>query len=65
MPVMDGEEAFHKMREIDDTVPVLLLSGHTREGKAEELLEAGAAAFVQKPFDVQKLSKGILMSMPA
>ena len=64
MPVMDGEEAFHKMRAINDRVPVLLLSGHTLEGKAEELLEAGAAAFVQKPFDVQKLSKGILMSIP-
>jgi two-component system cell cycle sensor histidine kinase/response regulator CckA len=60
MPVMDGETTFHKLRAIDNRIPILLSSGHTREGKAEELLQAGAAAFVQKPFDVYKLFESIL-----
>ncbi len=64
MPVMDGAETYRRLRKIDPDVPVLLLSGHTLEGQAEELLEAGAASFVQKPFDLQTLSKGILESLP-
>jgi len=60
MPVMDGEETFYRLKAMDERVPILLASGHTREGKAEELLQAGAVGFVQKPFDVQKLSRRVL-----
>ena len=38
MPVMDGVDAFLKLRELDPEVKVLLTSGHTIEDKAAWLL---------------------------
>lgn len=63
MPGMDGEETFFKLRAIDPKVPVLISSGYTREGKAEDLLRAGATGFLQKPFDLHAISMEILGSM--
>ncbi len=57
MPVMDGEEAFHKIQSISPEAKVLLSSGYSKEEKAEELLGAGAAGFIQKPFDLKSLSE--------
>ncbi len=59
MPEMDGEETFHALQAEDPSVPVLLATGFARDEKADALLRTGAAGFVQKPFDVQRLSRGI------
>jgi FixJ family two-component response regulator len=37
----------------------LISSGFTVEGGAQELLEQGAAGFLQKPFDLEQLSEAI------
>ena len=50
MPVMDGKECFHQLREIDPTAKVLLASGYSVAGDAQELLRSGARGFVQKPY---------------
>ena len=55
MPVMDGEETFYKLREIDPEIPILLSSGYSKEDKAEQLLSAGADGFLQKPFEMSEL----------
>jgi CheY-like chemotaxis protein len=55
MPMMDGEEAFIKLKEIDSDVRVLLSSGYSKEEKADALLGIGAAGFLQKPFDLKTL----------
>ena len=51
MPRMSGAEAFEAMKAINPRVPVLLVSGFSVESEARALLEAGAAGFLQKPFD--------------
>ncbi len=56
MPGMDGEDVFMALKEFDPGVTVLLSSGYSKEEKAEELLEQGAAAFIQKPFDLNALA---------
>jgi CheY-like chemotaxis protein len=50
MPEMDGPHAFARMREIDPTVRVMFMSGHTGSYTPEELLALGAVRVLSKPF---------------
>ncbi|MCP4678487.1 MAG: response regulator [Deltaproteobacteria bacterium] len=56
MPVMDGEEAFHKIREIEPRIPILICSGYSNEDNAKKLLTERSVGFVQKPFSPGALS---------
>ncbi len=55
MPKLGGGEVFLKMKEMDPGVHVLVSSGYSQEGKAQEILSGGALGFVQKPFRVRDL----------
>jgi DNA-binding NtrC family response regulator len=55
MPKLGGGEVFLKMKEMDPGVHVLVSSGYSQEGKAQEILSGGALGFVQKPFHVRDL----------
>ena len=59
MPAMGGSEAFNRLKEINDSVKVLLLSGYSIEGQATEILERGCNGFIQKPFKMEKLQEVI------
>ena len=50
MPGLGGEETFHRLKEIDPSVRILISSGYAVEGKPQSLLSAGAAGFLQKPY---------------
>jgi CheY-like chemotaxis protein len=63
MPVMDGAEAFRKLREVNPRLRILISSGYTKEEKAESLLAAGAAGFVQKPFDIETFSEELAKAL--
>jgi two-component system cell cycle sensor histidine kinase/response regulator CckA len=56
MPDMGGGETFDKLRKINPRAKVLLSSGYSISGKASEILERGCNGFIQKPFDIKKLS---------
>jgi PAS domain S-box-containing protein len=55
MPKLGGGEVFLKLKEMDPGVHVLVSSGYSQEGKAQEILSGGALGFVQKPFHVRDL----------
>ena len=57
MPEMGGGEVYDALKAIDPTVKVLLSSGYSREGQATEILNRGCDGFIQKPFNLQKLSE--------
>ncbi|WP_163336227.1 ATP-binding protein [Desulfopila sp. IMCC35008] len=59
MPGMSGEETFHRLREIDPDVRVLLSSGYSADGRAASLIGEGCNGFIQKPFDLQTLSRKV------
>jgi len=59
MPGMDGGEVFTALRRIRRDVRVVLCSGFSVEGKAREIMNEGACAFIQKPYDIQSLLKTI------
>ena len=56
MPEMDGKECFAKLHEIDPGVRVILITGFSRDGRVQELLDMGVKGFLQKPFRLEKLS---------
>ena len=57
MPGMGGGEVYDILKEIDPKVKVLLSSGYSRDGQATEILSRGCDGFIQKPFNLQKLSE--------
>ncbi|MBW1690358.1 MAG: PAS domain S-box protein [Deltaproteobacteria bacterium] len=59
MPDMGGGEAFDRLKEINPGVKVLLSSGYSIDGKAQEIMARGCGGFIQKPFSVEDLSQKI------
>jgi PAS domain S-box-containing protein len=55
MPKMGGHETFLKMREDNPDVKVLLSTGYSRDGKAQEIIDSGIREFIQKPYKAEKL----------
>jgi two-component system cell cycle sensor histidine kinase/response regulator CckA len=60
MPEMEGRTVFHEMKKINPDARVLVSSGYSLDGEAEDMLREGAAGFVQKPFRIAQLIKMIL-----
>jgi len=60
MPLMDGMEVMHKMRDIDPHVPIILVSGYSEIEVALLADEEHPDGFVQKPFRIQSLKNVLL-----
>ncbi len=56
MPGMSGKETFDGLKDINPDVLVILSSGYSIDGLAQEIMELGVKAFLQKPFTVEELS---------
>jgi two-component system cell cycle sensor histidine kinase/response regulator CckA len=56
MPKMGGGDTYEKLRDIDPAVKVLLSSGYSIDGQAGKILSRGCDGFIQKPFDIKRLS---------
>ena len=66
MPFMDGEETFHRLREIRPDVPVMLCTGFIQNERLERLMTAGMSGFLRKPFAPDEIAgqvKAILESV--
>jgi CheY-like chemotaxis protein len=59
MPGISGGETFDCLREINPEIRVLLSSGYSLEGQAQQILDRGCNGFLQKPFHPDKLSSKI------
>lgn len=57
MPDTGGGEVFDRIKEINPDIKVLLTSGYSRDGEADEILKRGCYGFIQKPFRIMELSK--------
>ncbi len=56
MPEMSGRQTYETLKKIMPGIKVLLSSGCSIEGQAQELLDSGCDGFIQKPFDAVALS---------
>ena len=55
MPYIDGGKLAEKIREMDQTVPILVSSGYTEEEAMKHFTQSKINAFIQKPFQVEVL----------
>jgi CheY-like chemotaxis protein len=56
IPGLSGGEAFDLLREINPEVRVLLSSGYSIEGQAQQIMNRGGNGFLRKPIDFECLS---------
>ena len=55
MPGMDGLEALTRIRAIDDSLPVVMISAHGSASVGAEATRRGAVDFIEKPFGAERL----------
>src|SRR5215212_4744465 len=55
MPGMDGMEVLRKLRSIDETLPVVMISGHGTTSTAVEAIRSGAIDFLDKPLSSERV----------
>jgi CheY-like chemotaxis protein len=59
MPKMAGKDAFLQLREQAPDLKILFCSGFSPEGTGAELMQLGAAGFIQKPYTRSALSRAV------
>ena len=57
MPVLGGSETFDILKSMHPDLKVLLSSGYAVDGKASDILKRGCNGFIQKPFNLEQLSR--------
>ena len=57
LPAGDGLGVFDKLKQSVNTknTPVIFITGYTREGLKDEVMERGAKGFMEKPFESEEL----------
>jgi two-component system response regulator FixJ len=65
MPGMNGIELVHELKSKGSTSPVILITGHGDVALAVEAMKAGAADFIEKPFDDAVLLGAIRSALDA
>jgi len=56
LPDLDGKEIFSAIRAARPDMKVIIFSGYSIDGPVQEILDAGADGFIQKPFPISTLS---------
>jgi len=59
MPGISGSETFDRLRAVNPGVKVLLSSGYSLNGEAQHIMDRGCDGFLQKPFQIEKLSQKV------
>ncbi len=57
MPGLDGIDFLSLAWEIQPGIPVIMVSGHASEEIRDKVLQAGALAFLAKPFQISDLEQ--------
>lgn len=59
LPVVDGLETFRRLRADEQlaAIPVVAVSASVMRGERQRCVDAGFAAFVEKPFDIHELRR--------
>ena len=64
MPVMDGIEMIRRIRAIDQSVPIIVMSGCVAEGQEAELAGEPNLTFLEKPFTPDGLYQCLARAVP-
>ncbi|MHB8780518.1 MAG: response regulator [Candidatus Geothermincolia bacterium] len=59
MPVMDGVEAFRRMKQIDPSITVIMITAYSRDQLVADAMREGAYAIYYKPVEPEQLIAAI------
>ncbi len=59
LPDMGGEKVYSYIKKISPDTKVVVCSGYAMEGPVQEIMDAGAQGFIQKPFSISTLSTSL------
>lgn len=57
MPVMNGKEAFYKLKEINENSKVIIASGFTNYEDMTALKSKGLSGYIKKPYTISEISQ--------
>jgi CheY-like chemotaxis protein len=63
LPDMSGLEVLKRIRVLDPSIRVIMVTANTDAQRAREALEIGAVAYVDKPFDAAYLKRVVAMAL--
>ena len=55
MPDMDGQKTFHRIKNIQPQLPVLMASGYNNREQLADIMQNGCKGFIQKPYSLAQL----------
>lgn len=59
MPDLSGSMTYDRLKALNPEIKVLLSSGYSIDGQAQEILDRGCDGFIQKPFDINELGQRV------
>lgn len=65
MPGMDGIEVLKRIKEIDESLPIVLITGHANIRQSVEAMKDGAYDYLVKPFDNNEVARITLRALSA
>ncbi len=65
MPGMGGHRCLEELIRIDPTVKVIVASGYSFDGEVRDTLDAGAAATIEKPFQMENMLSKVRLVLDA
>ncbi len=60
MPGIDGLETFRRIKKINRTVPVVMVTGYAPEDSLQKAKESGLTGFIKKPMDIKEIEQAII-----
>ena len=63
LPDTSGAEVLTRIHELDESIPVVMLSGSDDEDQARTLLKAGAMDYIRKPFQFDQLLQAVSLAV--
>jgi FixJ family two-component response regulator len=59
LPGLSGLELQQRLKAAGRTIPIIFMTGHANERLREQVLQAGALALLEKPFEEQVLREAV------
>lgn len=63
MPKIDGMEVLKRIKKINNTIPVIMITAHGSTDAAVEAMKIGAVDYISKPFDIDELKMTIFKAL--
>jgi len=63
MPEIDGLESYRRIKKMDASLPVIMITGHASMDKAMEAIKLGAVDYIAKPFRSEHVTNVIKLAL--